>query len=124
MGEDDHFVARLDVARTNPWMIAVAGVPLALGIILTIAFALTHSAMFAFALPLMACGFVGLLFNWTNKPNAVREYAHVEATREALSVGGKRFPRQRIRRAMLLPGRLGTRPNVSYLMKIRNLEEV
>ncbi len=117
--EDDRFVARLDVAKTNPWMIALAGAPVALGVALTIAFALTHTAMFAFAPPLILCGFGLLFFNWTNKPSAVREYAHVEATHATLSVGGKRFPRHRIRRAMLLPGRLGTRPNVRVEIKNR-----
>ncbi len=108
MSDDDRFVARLDVARVDPSRIALAVALLVLGIVLAIALAPTHAAVFNIGAPLILGGLVGLVHTWRTE----REYAHVEATREALSVGDKRFPRERIRRAMLLPGRLGARPNV------------
>jgi len=108
VSDDDRFVARLDVARVDPSRIALAVALLVLGIVLAIALAPTHAAVFNIVAPLILGGLVGLVHTWRTE----REYAHVEATREALSVGDKRFPRERIRRAMLLPGRLGARPNV------------
>lgn len=97
------FEAKLAVRRTNPWMTALASLPMLAALALVATWLVTGAATYIVLPHILIGAFIALFFNQKRKPRAVIEPTQIRATATELVVGGRSVPRDRIARALYLP---------------------
>lgn len=97
------FEATLAVRKANPWLTALAALPILGALALVIASMATGTAFWIVAPHLLiAAGVLGYM-NARRKPRARLEPTRVHASETELRVGARVIPRERVRRALYLP---------------------
>ncbi len=89
--------------RRNPWVTAASCIPWAAALMLTLAWMVTGVPYAVLAPHLAILGVFAFTYAWRRRPRARLEPVHVATDASSLLVDDERIPRERVKRAELLP---------------------